>query len=120
VTEFDHPLLGIQTFTLHHDPQAYAEQVAPARTFGFAEEVEALLAVGLAQGGTLENALLIYPDRFSDSERVPQECLRHKALDLLGDLSLIGRRLQAALTAIKPGHRANTAFAALLAAKQGE
>lgn len=120
VTEFDHPLLGTQTATFRHSPQVYAEQIAPARTFGFAEEVEALLAAGLAQGGTFENALVIYPDRFSDAERVPQECLRHKALDLLGDLSLIGRRLQAAVTAIKPGHRANTAFAALLAARQGE
>lgn len=120
VTEFDHPLLGIQTATFRHDPQLYAEQIAPARTFGFAEEVKALQAAGLAQGGTFENALVIYPDHFSDVERLPQECLRHKALDLFGDLSLIGRRLQAAVTAIKPGHRANTAFAALLAAQQGE
>lgn len=118
VTHFDHPLLGTQAATFFDDPEAYAAEIAPARTFGFAHEVEALLAAGLAKGGSLDNALIVHEDRFSDALRVPEECLRHKVLDLWGDLSLFGGRigrLDAALTAVKPGHRINAAFAALLA-----
>lgn len=114
VTHFDHPLLGTQADTFEDDPARYAAGIAPARTFGFFAEVQALLEAGLARGGTLENALIIYEDRFSLPLRVPDECLRHKALDLWGDLSLAGSRLCAAVTAIRPGHRANVAFAALL------
>jgi UDP-3-O-[3-hydroxymyristoyl] N-acetylglucosamine deacetylase len=115
VTHFDHPLLGTQAATFEENPKTYAAEVAPARTFGFAAEVEALRAAGLALGGSLDNALVIYEDRFSDALRVPDECLRHKALDLFGDLALAGGRLCASVTAILPGHLANTRFAALLA-----
>jgi UDP-3-O-[3-hydroxymyristoyl] N-acetylglucosamine deacetylase len=114
VTQFDHPLLGTQAATFSADPARYAAEIAPARTFGFAAEVEALRKAGLARGGSLDNALIVYGDHFSDALRVPDECLRHKALDLLGDLSLAGGRIHAAVTAIKPGHRINTAFAAML------
>jgi len=115
VTNFDHPLLGTEAVSLEVDPDHYETEIAPARTFGFAFEVQALLDAGLARGGSLDNALIIHEDRFSDELRVPQECLRHKTLDLLGDLSLIGARLRASITAIKPSHRANVEFAALLA-----
>ena len=115
VTHFDHPLLGTQAATFVADPLVFAAEIAPARTFGFAKEVDALLAAGLAKGGSLDNALIVYDDHFSDELRVPDECLRHKLLDLWGDLFLAGGRIQAAITAIKPGHRINTAFAAMLA-----
>jgi UDP-3-O-[3-hydroxymyristoyl] N-acetylglucosamine deacetylase len=117
ITHFDHPLLGTESVTFFADPDVYSTEIAPARTFGFEAEVDALRAAGLALGGSLDNALVIYDDHFSDALRVPQECLRHKVLDLYGDLSLVGGRLHAAITAIKPGHRINTAFAALLAEK---
>src|SRR5690348_3524419 len=93
VTHFDHPLLGTQAVTFTEDPDAYAREVAPARTFGFAHEVEALRAAGLARGGSLDNALVIHEDRFSSDLRVPQECECHKLLDLIGDLSLAGGRM---------------------------
>lgn len=115
VAHWEHPLLGTLSATFAADPRLYAQEIAPARTFGFAAEIEALRKAGLAKGGTLENALVIYDDHFSDSLRVPDECLRHKMLDLWGDLSLVGGVLNARITAIKPGHRINTAFAALLA-----
>lgn len=115
VTHFDHPLLGIQACTVEADPEHYAQEIAPARTFGFIEEVEALHSAGLALGGSLENALVIYPDRYSSPERVPQECLRHKMLDLIGDLSLAGGRIQAVIAAIKPSHTLNLRMAARLA-----
>jgi UDP-3-O-[3-hydroxymyristoyl] N-acetylglucosamine deacetylase len=117
VTHFDHPLLGTTAGTFGDDPDAFAREVAPSRTFGFIHEVEALRAAGLAQGGSLDNALVIYEDRFSSPLRVPDEWLRHKALDLYGDLSLAGGPIQAAITAIMPGHRINARFAALLAEK---
>jgi UDP-3-O-[3-hydroxymyristoyl] N-acetylglucosamine deacetylase len=115
VTEFEHPLLGTQAATYNADPSVFAREIAPARTFGFAAEIDALRAAGLARGATLDNALVIYNDRFSDELRVPEECLRHKLLDLWGDLFLAGGRIQAAITAIKPGHKINAAFACMIA-----
>ena len=119
VTDFDHPLLGTQAVNAASDAEWYAQEIAPARTFGFEHEVDALIAAGLARGGTLQNALIIHPDRFSSPLRMPQECARHKLLDLMGDLALVGCRLRAAITAIKPGHRINTAFAKALADEPG-
>jgi UDP-3-O-[3-hydroxymyristoyl] N-acetylglucosamine deacetylase len=118
VTDYSHPLLGTQVATFSGPPDVYLREVAPARTYGFAAEVESLLRAGLARGGSLDNALIIYDDHFSDALRVPDECLRHKVVDLWGDLSLVGGRLNASVTAIKPGHRINTAFAALLRQKR--
>ncbi|MCC6730799.1 MAG: UDP-3-O-[3-hydroxymyristoyl] N-acetylglucosamine deacetylase [Chthonomonadales bacterium] len=116
VTDFEHPLLGLESVVYAHRAGAFPAEVAPARTFGFAAEVEALLASGLARGGSLDNALVIYDDRFSADLRLPTECARHKVLDLLGDISLAGGRLAAAITAVKPGHQANVALAARIAA----
>lgn len=113
-TDYAHPMLGPQAEEVAVTPEAYAEQIAPARTFGFIEEVEALLQSGLALGGALDNALIVYPDRFSDALRVPNECLRHKMLDLIGDLTLAGGRIRAHIIAVKPGHLANVALAAAL------
>ncbi len=117
VTHFDHPLLGTQAATFSDDVAEFARDIASARTFGFAHEVEALLAAGLAQGGSLDNALIIYEDRFSSPLRMEKECLCHKALDLFGDLSLAGGLVCASVTAVMPGHRINAAFAALLIEK---
>ncbi|MEP6757378.1 MAG: UDP-3-O-acyl-N-acetylglucosamine deacetylase, partial [Chthonomonadales bacterium] len=69
---------------------------------------------GLALGGSMDNALIIYQDRFSDDLRVPEECVRHKMLDLIGDLSLTGFPVAADIVAVRPGHRINSAFAGLL------
>jgi len=91
---------------------SYAAVIAPARTFAFREEVEHLLKSGLAQGGSLDNALIITPpDEFSTPLRLPQEWCAHKLLDVLGDLALVGARLQIAVTALRPGHRTNIALA---------
>jgi UDP-3-O-[3-hydroxymyristoyl] N-acetylglucosamine deacetylase len=114
VTHFDHPLLGTETITFVGSPDHYEQEIAPARTFGFSSEVEALRAAGLARGGSLDNALIVHHDKFSHKLRLPNECARHKLLDLLGDLSLTGERLCANVTAIKPSHQGNTAFANLL------
>lgn len=99
----------------------YLTKVAPARTFAFAREVEMLRAAGLAQGGSLDNALIITPpDEFSSPLRVPKEWAAHKLLDVIGDLALLDARLQFELDAIRPGHRINTAFAKLLTSRLTE
>jgi len=110
--QFDHPLAGTQV--ARWEPargEAYAEHVAPARTFGFDFEVEALRAAGLARGGSLDNAVVIYPDRYSSPLRFPDELARHKLLDLVGDLFLVGRPLLADVVAVRPSHRLNVALA---------
>ena len=91
---------------------AAAEQIAPARTFGFLREVEALRQQGLAQGGALDNALLIDETGYHNPARFEDEPLRHKLLDVLGDLYLCGARLTSfTLVAIKPGHALNVQLA---------
>ncbi len=111
---FEHPLVGTQVAWFDLDKIDYLEEIAPARTFGFWEEVEALLARGKALGGSLENALVIFPDRYSAPLRFPDEVLRHKVLDLIGDIALVGAQVEALFVAIKPSHALNTAFALAL------
>ncbi len=113
--EFLQPAIGRQLFSLELTPQAFVEQIAPARTFGFRDQVEQLLAAGLIKGGALDNALvcdgaqwLNPPLRFAD------EPVRHKLLDLLGDLALAGLP-QAQVFAFRGSHGLHTALAAALA-----
>jgi UDP-3-O-[3-hydroxymyristoyl] N-acetylglucosamine deacetylase len=107
---YDHPLLGTQVarFT---DGDDYATQIAPARTFGLIEEVEALRKAGLAKGGSIENAVVVYPDHFSSPLRFDNEMARHKLLDVMGDLFVAGPLPHADIIAVKPGHRLNARFA---------
>lgn len=101
-----------------HSPSprdVYRAGIAPARTFAFAQEVEQLLAAGLARGGSLDNALIITPpDLFSSPLRLPGEWCAHKLLDMLGDLALVNARVALSLKAMRPGHAGNVRFARLL------
>lgn len=91
---------------------SYATGIAPARTFAFQQEVEALLAAGLAKGGSLDNALIITPpETFSTPLRVPQEWCVHKLLDVIGDLALLDARPCMHIMALRPGHRLNVRLA---------
>jgi UDP-3-O-[3-hydroxymyristoyl] N-acetylglucosamine deacetylase/3-hydroxyacyl-[acyl-carrier-protein] dehydratase len=120
VVMFNHPLIQRQEVTVTIDPQTYRTEIAPARTFCFDYEVEALKKQGLARGGSLDNAVVVGLDRIHNKEkklRFPNEFARHKALDLLGDLFLLGRPLKAKVTAIRPGHGHNINFVKLLAEK---
>jgi len=112
--EFPQPAIGRQLYSVNLTPQTFVEQIAPARTFGFQEQVEQLLAAGLIKGGALDNALvcdgagwLNPPLRFVD------EPVRHKLLDLLGDLALAGLP-QAQVFAFRGSHGLHTALAAAL------
>ncbi len=115
---FEHPLVGTQA--ARYAPQSggdYTRDVAPARTFGFIEEVEALRKAGLALGGSLDNAVVVYPNRYSSPLRFPSELAYHKLLDVMGDLFLaFGAPLPLAveIVAVKPSHRLNVELASRL------
>jgi UDP-3-O-[3-hydroxymyristoyl] N-acetylglucosamine deacetylase len=112
---YDHPLIGTQLVRFEpRSPDAYFRQIAPARTFGLIEEVEQLQKMGLAKGGSLDNAIIVYPDHYSTPLRFENELARHKLLDLIGDLRLAGPLPIADYVAVKPGHRLNNTFARLL------
>ena len=114
---FEHSLVGTQVARFAQGGGDYAAEIAPARTFGFIEEVEALRAAGLAKGGSFDNAVVVYPDHYSVPLRFEDELARHKLLDLMGDLMLSGTAGLpiADIIAVKPSHRLNAALAARLA-----
>ena len=113
---FPHPLIGHQKLEIEITPENYRTQIAPARTFGFYHEVEALQKAGLVRGGTLENAIVLTENGMLNetSLRYPDEFVRHKILDLLGDFALIGQRVLGRLTANRAGHALHTRFVAAL------
>jgi UDP-3-O-[3-hydroxymyristoyl] N-acetylglucosamine deacetylase len=102
---FDHPLLRHQALCLRVSPDAYVEGIAPARTFGFLREVETLRRSGLALGGSLENAVVIGETGVLNNKlRFEDEFVRHKVLDAIGDLALLGQPLIGHLEAARAGH----------------
>jgi UDP-3-O-[3-hydroxymyristoyl] N-acetylglucosamine deacetylase len=103
---FPHPLIREQVFEFTWGVGNYETQVAPARTFGFLEEVELLRKSGLIRGGSLENAVVLTREGVLNPEglRFPDEFCRHKVLDLIGDLSLLGRPLIGHVVAERAGH----------------
>jgi UDP-3-O-[3-hydroxymyristoyl] N-acetylglucosamine deacetylase len=107
----EYPFVGCQLASFVPESDSFATTLAPARTFGFRHEAEQVLAAGLAQGASLNNVLLIDEFGYSSALRFPDEVVRHKILDLLGDLALIGSDLQCKVLAIKPGHRLNNQLA---------
>jgi UDP-3-O-[3-hydroxymyristoyl] N-acetylglucosamine deacetylase len=102
--DFEIPI-GAQYCDIQVDPTTYATAVAPNRTFGYQHEVESLLARGLAQGGTLENAVVFGPVGPLAPLRSTNEPVRHKVLDLIGDFALLGAYPQCEVIAIKSGHK---------------
>ena len=109
---FDHPLLRHQSHTLQVNEEAFIEHIAPARTFGFLHEVELLRQQGLAQGGSLENAIVLSETGVLNNQlRYEDEFVRHKILDAIGDLSLVGYPIIGHLVAHRAGHALHTAFA---------
>ena len=112
-----HPLVARQEYTLTFTPENYIREIARARTFGFEEELAFLKAHGLAKGGNLENAVIVGKDKFINELRYPDELVRHKLLDLIGDLSLTGYKLPPLkITCTCGGHKHNVIFAKILVA----
>ncbi len=117
VYEHKHPLVGRQEYTLEFTTENYLKEIASARTFGFEEELAFLKAHGLAKGGSLENAVVVGKDKFLNQLRFPDELVRHKILDLVGDFRLIGKRLPPLkIVCHMGGHKHNVLFGRLLLA----
>jgi UDP-3-O-[3-hydroxymyristoyl] N-acetylglucosamine deacetylase len=96
--------IGAQYFEDTIDPATYRSELAPARTFGYLQEYESLLERGLARGGSLDNALVFGAEGALNEMRWPNEVVRHKVLDLIGDFALLGAWPQCEIVAIKTGH----------------
>lgn len=109
---FDHPLIKTQSFSMTLSENTYESDISKARTFGFLHEVEYMKRLGLARGGTLENAVVIDKERVLNSEglRYSDEFVRHKILDSIGDFSLLGMPMLGHLVIHKSGHAFNHAF----------
>jgi UDP-3-O-[3-hydroxymyristoyl] N-acetylglucosamine deacetylase len=115
VVDYAHPSIGRQRIELDVTRETFTGMLARARTFGFVDEVERLRAVDLIRGGSLENAIVLTRDGVVNGPlRYPDEFGRHKTLDLIGDLALIGRPLLARVVAHKAGHALHTQLVARL------
>jgi UDP-3-O-[3-hydroxymyristoyl] N-acetylglucosamine deacetylase len=115
---FDHPLLRHQARTVEVTPETFADEIAPARTFGFLKEVEMLRQRGLALGGSLENAVVLGETGPLNTLRFEDEFVRHKILDAIGDLALVGRPVIGHLVVERGGHALHAAFAAKVLAER--
>ena len=113
MVDFKGTSLGTQLYVGTITKDEYVENIASARTMCDFKDLEQLIAMGLVKGGSLDNAIVINDDAIVSKEglRYPDEIVRHKVLDVIGDLSLIGRRIKAHLITVKPGHSTNVMLA---------
>jgi UDP-3-O-[3-hydroxymyristoyl] N-acetylglucosamine deacetylase len=117
---FDHPLLRHQALSLRVTGQSYVDGIAAARTFGFLRDVETLRRNGLALGGSLENAIVIGESGVLNNKlRFEDEFVRHKILDAIGDLALLGHPVVGHLEAVRAGHALHAALAQKLMESEG-
>ena len=109
--DFDHPAIGRQSFHFDFGHDSFLKKIAGARTFGFLRDVEKMRAAGLARGGSVENAIVL-DDRgpVNGALRYKDEFVRHKILDLVGDLALVGRPIVGEITASRAGHALHSRF----------
>ncbi|HXO04129.1 MAG TPA: UDP-3-O-acyl-N-acetylglucosamine deacetylase [Candidatus Sulfotelmatobacter sp.] len=107
--DYDHPAVGPQEVEMIVDRESFSRELGPARTFGFMKDFPGLQGMGLIRGGSVENAIVLDNDSILNGPlRFPDEFGRHKALDLIGDLALVGRPLKARIVAHKAGHALHT------------
>lgn len=114
---FDHPILRHQEKTMDVTEDVYIEEIAPARTFGFLKDVEMLRQRGLALGGSLDNAIVIGETGPLNALRFEDEFVRHKMLDAIGDLALLGHPIRGHVVVHRGGHALHTKFAEALLAR---
>lgn len=118
--DYDDPLIGHQEQSFTVEPGAFRREIAAARTFVMREDIARLRELGLAQGGSLDNALVVDNGRLMAGQelRWPDEFVRHKILDLLGDVSLLGMPIKGHIHARRSGHEGNVAVTRMLARKE--
>ena len=111
--QHEHSMIPLDTFTYEGSEEHFLTELAPARTFGFTKDLEAMQKLGLARGGSLDNALVFDQNKLLNPEglRFDNECVRHKMLDSLGDLFLCGHRILGHLILDCPGHALNAQLA---------
>ncbi|MBQ3972078.1 MAG: UDP-3-O-[Selenomonadaceae bacterium] len=114
-----HPLIGVQYEDFVVGEEVYGKEIAPARTIAYEKEVEALRQMGLGLGGTLENVIVYNDDGWMNELRFEDELVRHKILDVIGDLRLAGI-LRGHIIAVASGHAMNTELAKMIAADAGK
>jgi UDP-3-O-[3-hydroxymyristoyl] N-acetylglucosamine deacetylase len=116
--EFDHPLIGRQSFALDVEPDAFRRELARARTFGFMRDVAKLWSAGYALGASFENTVVVAENRVLNPEgvRFADEFVRHKAVDAIGDMALAGAPLIGAYRSVRGGHKLNHAVLSALMA----
>jgi len=104
--DFSHPMIGVQSLFVELNNGAFSRDIAAARTFGFTNEIEALRRANLIRGGSLDNAIVLTQDGMLNETglRFRDEFVRHKILDIIGDLALLGMPIQGKVTAEKSGH----------------
>jgi UDP-3-O-[3-hydroxymyristoyl] N-acetylglucosamine deacetylase len=113
--DFSHPLIGKTAFEVDLSRDLYTRDIAPARTFGFLHEAEAMRNMGLIRGASEENAIVLTRDGVKNGVlRYPDEFVRHKILDLIGDLALLGHRILGRIVADRAGHAMHTALVSRL------
>jgi UDP-3-O-[3-hydroxymyristoyl] N-acetylglucosamine deacetylase len=111
IIDFEHSAIGYQEIKMELTPESYCREIATARTFGFIKDVEYLKSLGLIRGGSLENAVVLDSSGIVNNHlRFPNEFVRHKLLDLLGDISLTGYPIIGHLYAERAGHAIHTAL----------
>jgi UDP-3-O-[3-hydroxymyristoyl] N-acetylglucosamine deacetylase len=115
----DHPATGNQFFQYTHSPENFLTEIAGARTIAFEREIEALKRQGLGLGGNLDAVILVGDDGYKNSLRYPEEIVRHKILDILGDLYLTGP-FEGQIIAVRSGHRLDVELAAKLHKEMNE
>ena len=114
--DFPHPLIGLQTHAITFVNGNYLQEIAPARTFGFADQIETLRQNGLSRGASLENAIALTKEGMMNAEplRFPDEFVRHKILDIIGDLALCGIPILGHVRASRSGHGLHTTLLSTL------
>jgi UDP-3-O-[3-hydroxymyristoyl] N-acetylglucosamine deacetylase len=110
--DFKHPVIGQQSYHMTFSDVNYEQEICAARTFGFLKDVEYLQARGLALGGSLKNAIVLNDQKIINKEglRCPEEFVKHKILDAIGDLSLLGMPIIGHFIAYKSGHKLNNSL----------
>jgi UDP-3-O-[3-hydroxymyristoyl] N-acetylglucosamine deacetylase len=116
--EFDHPMIGRQAVAMEIEPDTFRRDLARARTFGFMRDVSKLWSAGYALGASLDNTVVVAEDRVLNAEgiRFPDEFVRHKAVDAIGDLALAGAPIIGAYRSVRGGHKLNHAVLSALMA----
>ncbi len=118
--DFPHPLIGREQFQVELSNGSYVEQIAPARTFGFLEQQSAMLNMGLIRGASRDNCVVLTRNGLDNPPlRFADEFVRHKVLDLIGDLALLGKRILGYVKADRAGHALHTAIVSRILRERG-